>query len=272
MTRKTQQNAASAPMFKEGDRVTVTTAATNNEPLPGTITGITKTGWFVILLDTPLDHPSCKDGKVSARSGSLQWAAQTQMLSSPTPAPAPEAAPTPADPAAGPDDTPATHPLAYAVCPVCGSSHLYNGRVNDKGIVVDDDRIVGCHDCDWEVEIVKAKSGMAQTLANARPRYMKTHRPDGTPSADCADAIARELREYEPADVATLADRICGLAHGTCIQKYGHLNNGQIRMNSGNRIRAYWKRINEEGNEAEINRVAGLLGLNFDNESDEDEE
>lgn len=277
MTRKhqtTNQNAMSAPMFKEGDRVTVTTAATGNEPLTGTITGKTQTGWFVVQLDTPIDHPTCKDGKVSARAGSMKWAPQNQALSTPAPAPVPEAAPAPADPAPAPDAAPATHPLdplAYTVCPVCGSSRLYNGR-NDEGMVVDDDRIVGCYDCDWEFEMVKARSVMAKTLSEARPRYTKTHRPDGTPSADCADAIARELREYEPMDVCTLADRVCGLAHGTCLSKYGHLNNGQIRMNSGNRIRAYWKRINEEGNESEIKRVSGLLGLDAWDRSETGEE
>ena len=49
--------------------------------------------------------------------------------------------------------------------------------------------------------------------------------------------------------------------HGFHFAKYQNLNNGQIRMNSGNRIRAYWKKINEAGDEAEITRVGILLNL-----------
>lgn len=40
------------------------------------------------------------------------------------------------------------------VCPQCGSTELYTGR-NVQGIVIDEDKIIGCHQCDWEYEVPK---------------------------------------------------------------------------------------------------------------------
>lgn len=36
----------------------------------------------------------------------------------------------------------------HQVCPKCGSSEIYNGRTQG-GLIVDEDRIAGCHACDW---------------------------------------------------------------------------------------------------------------------------
>lgn len=111
-----------------------------------------------------------------------------------------------------------------------------------------------------------AASKMAAALKAARVRYTKTHRPDGTPSADCADLIAKELRDLEPLEVAALADRCLQVAKGTHEAKYGHLNPGQIRMNSGNRIRAAWKTAHEDGDEATIKHLMFVLGLDGDDD------
>jgi hypothetical protein len=43
------------------------------------------------------------------------------------------------------------------VCPECGSEELYAGR-NKKGLVVDEEYIIGCHHCSWEVDTRKTKS------------------------------------------------------------------------------------------------------------------
>lgn len=103
---------------------------------------------------------------------------------------------------------------------------------------------------------------MAEALRKARSRYQKTHRPMGGASADCGDQIAKELREYEPDEVARLADAVLGVAAGTHFAKYGHLNNGQIRMNSGNRIRAYYKQIAEQAAKEEKEAIEELARLN----------
>lgn len=211
---KNTRKSAPAAAYTTGDRVAVKTAATGNEPLPGTVEATTQTGWIVVRLDDPLNHPTCKDGKVSARASSLAPLA-----------PAPEQ-PKPSD---LPLDAPPT-------------------------------------DGDPEAPLPKGQSKMAQALQNARKHYAKTRRPDGSKSADNGDAIARELRDLEPIEVASLADKILGLPQGTHRAKYGHLNPGQIRMNSGNRIRAYWKQINEDVDENAIHRASLLLNLIDDEE------
>lgn len=93
----------------------------------------------------------------------------------------------------------------------------------------------------------KVEHPMAKALREARVRYVKTKRPEGTTSADCGDSLARTLRDLEPLEVAALADKVLGEAAGYHAGKYGHLNPGQIRMNSGNRIRAFLKTADVEG-------------------------
>lgn len=112
-------------------------------------------------------------------------------------------------------------------------------------------------------EAEKHASRMAEALRNARVRYQKTRRPAGAASADCADLIAKELRDYEPLEVAAIADRCFDLPKGTHAAKYAHLNNGQIRMNCGNKIRAAWKK----GDEEVCKRIAYVLGLETEDEA-----
>lgn len=51
-----------------------------------------------------------------------------------------------------PGDT--DNPMNSTVCPLCGSTELYTGR-NVNGIVMDEDKVIGCHHCDWEYEVPK---------------------------------------------------------------------------------------------------------------------
>jgi hypothetical protein len=49
-------------------------------------------------------------------------------------------------------------PRNLTVCPVCGSTELYAGRVNKIagsgfGTVVDEDTVGGCHHCDWSYDL-----------------------------------------------------------------------------------------------------------------------
>lgn len=45
-------------------------------------------------------------------------------------------------------------PMSSTVCPQCGSTELYSGR-NVQGMVIDEDKVIGCHHCDWEYEVPK---------------------------------------------------------------------------------------------------------------------
>jgi len=46
------------------------------------------------------------------------------------------------------------NPMDFTVCPECGSTELYTGR-NVQGVVMDEDKVIGCHHCDWEYEVPK---------------------------------------------------------------------------------------------------------------------
>lgn len=56
---------------------------------------------------------------------------------------------TPAEPVIDQND-----PMSSTVCPQCGSTELYSGR-NVQGMVIDEDKVIGCHHCDWEYEVPK---------------------------------------------------------------------------------------------------------------------
>lgn len=102
---------------------------------------------------------------------------------------------------------------------------------------------------------------MSEQLKAARVRYTKTKRPSGAASADNADAIARALRDHEPLEVCEIADKVFKLPIGSHESKYSRLNPGQKRMNSGNRIRGFWRKLWTMDDKIEIARVADIVGV-----------
>ena len=111
---------------------------------------------------------------------------------------------------------------------------------------------------------------MAEALRKAREHYTKALRPDGTNTAHCNDLIARVLLESEPLEVCSFADSICEEAPGHHAARYANLNNGQKRMNSGNKIRAAWRKALELDDKTTLALIMGVLGLDAD-EVDEQE-
>ena len=83
---------------------------------------------------------------------------------------------------------------------------------------------------------------MSQTLNKYRANYVVGVSGSGRKSLHNGDELATLLEHKDHNDVAAIAERALGLEAGTLRTKYQHLNNGQIRMNSGNRIRAALKR------------------------------
>jgi hypothetical protein len=110
-------------------------------------------------------------------------------------------------------------------------------------------------------EAEEASSRMAEALRKARARYVKARRPSGAATAHNGDTIAKELLDYEPLEVAEIADRCLKLPKGTHAARYANLNNGQIRMNSGNRIRGAWKKAERDGDTDTIAHILFVLGL-----------
>ena len=142
-----------------------------------------------------------------------------------------------------------------------GSMALYVPKVVEPIVSIEDEDRDGDDDDDVLVAEESAGCRMAGQLKAARVRYTKTKRPAGSSSADCADAIAKALRDFEPVEVCEIADKVFKLPIGSHEAKYSSLNPGQKRMNSGNRIRGLWRKLWIADDKLEIARVADLVGL-----------
>lgn len=88
----------------------------------------------------------------------------------------------------------------------------------------------------------KGKLGMAGTLNKYRATYVTSVTFEGRKSLNNGDDLAGLLERCHHNDVARIAAIALGMDKEALVEKYAHLNNGQIRMNSGNRIRAAIKR------------------------------
>ena len=88
----------------------------------------------------------------------------------------------------------------------------------------------------------KEKPSMSDQLCEARKRYTASKSANGTTSAHNGDDVATLLAGNTPEAVCAVAEQLAGMETGELATKYGHLNPGQMRMNSGNRIRAMVKK------------------------------
>lgn len=99
-------------------------------------------------------------------------------------------------------------------------------------------------------EEAKEKLNMSGQLRKYRVEkgYVSRKCYSGKKSADNGDEVADFLNGFTPLQVAQIAQKAINTAAQSddecpdLLEKYGHLNPGQIRMNSGNRIRAAMKR------------------------------
>jgi hypothetical protein len=180
----------------------------DTEPLAGTIEQTTKTGWLIVALDPAAQDKLTAAGDKRMKDGKIS--VRSRSLT----------------------------PLTLAIDPITAIDTMINLEEAKEAEQAEQAE---------QAEEEKAEHPMAKALREARVRYVKTKRPEGTSSADCGDALARTLRDLEPLEVAALADKVLGEAAGYHAGKYGHLNPGQIRMNSGNRIRAFLKTADLEG-------------------------
>lgn len=51
-----------------------------------------------------------------------------------------------------------TAPYNLTKCPKCGSEELFTGRVDEHGIVQDEQLVGGCHACDWTYDVRSKKT------------------------------------------------------------------------------------------------------------------
>jgi hypothetical protein len=85
-------------------------------------------------------------------------------------------------------------------------------------------------------------------LREARKHYVTTT-VGSKASVNCGDELAAMLAPLDHAQVAELAGHF---ADEDLLARYAHLNHGQIRMNSGNRLRAMLKRGDVTVNDVQL--------------------
>lgn len=237
--------ASPTNLFAIGDKVLASMPSLSEDNLGGTIEAITQTGWVKVRLDIALDKVGVKDGCISCRTRSLiampkDW--------------------TPADPIdESADDASGEYFQGNREAPVL----VLTGQTAEE--------IAAPNDGEEEDKALTPQERMAKALREARTHYTHCKRPNGTATAHNGDDIAKALRDYEPTEVADLADKCLGVPVGTHFLKYGHLNNGQIRMNSGNRIRATYAKALKDQDAETISRICHVLGLDDDEEQDDAE-
>jgi hypothetical protein len=224
--------ATNTAAFAIGDHVTVTNAQTDDCSATGIIEEIAK-GWYRVRLDAPEIFEKSKNGCVSARVSSLAAYSMAAAVE-----------------------------LAGADLDEDEESDESDDDLEDEESDESDDDLEDeeSDESDDDLED-EAPCSMAEQLRRARVRYVKTKRPSGAGSMDNGDTIAKNLRDFEPEEVMTIADRVCEESAGFHATKYDGLNPGQKRMNSGNKIRSRWMKAWKENNKDEIIRIAAIVAV-----------
>ena len=83
---------------------------------------------------------------------------------------------------------------------------------------------------------------MSKTIQKYRSTYVVSVSASQRKSLNNGDELAKALEFKDHEAVMAAAETLLELESGTLFTKYKHLNNGQKRMNAGNRIRAALKR------------------------------
>lgn len=78
---------------------------------------------------------------------------------------------------------------------------------------------------------------MSKTLSGHRKNYVNSRSHTGKFSQHCGDGLAELLSGTDPVTISRVAEQVRDLKKGELTERYAHLNQGQIRMNSGNLIR-----------------------------------
>lgn len=145
--------------------------------------------------------------------------------------------------------------LTIECCPECGSKEIYFGHA-PQGMVINEDTVAGCHDCDWEVDFTDKEAKVVPDMT--RYTVGKGTTVTGRKTIDIDDYVADRLRGMDLEDIYRyVADVLaelnvefigtgskkmhCGLMDLQA--RYSHLNVGMQRMNLGNLLRGTMRRL-----------------------------
>ncbi|HCG9599646.1 TPA: hypothetical protein NJ755_003751 [Vibrio parahaemolyticus] len=150
----------------------------------------------------------------------------------------------------------------YVVDPISSGSTESHGDPSSWTPDIDHDPI---DDADVVRELVECEElvedsdqnpkSMSGAFQSRRAKYKET---DG-----CGDELQLFLKGFAPSDVIAIAEHLLGLSSGELSKRYEHLNNGQKRMNAGNRIRSLVKK--EEKTIDDVRRSAEAVCFGEDN-------
>jgi len=78
---------------------------------------------------------------------------------------------------------------------------------------------------------------LSNTMKEYRQKYTKATGYNGAATVNNGDDLAEVLLKLDPQEVVALAEKVLDLPEDELWNKYSHLNNGQKRMNAGNKLR-----------------------------------
>lgn len=102
----------------------------------------------------------------------------------------------------------------HRVCPKCGSTDIFNGRTKG-GLVVDEDTVAGCHNCDWVQDDGKvAKS--STTTGVSRPAMAESLKLDRRIVDLTSGVVYKNACQVWKANVVSSSqcDRLSALLYG----------------------------------------------------------
>ena len=83
----------------------------------------------------------------------------------------------------------------------------------------------------------KDEKTLSETMSKYRKGYTKAKSYNGMATVNNGDDLASLLLPLDPQQTVELAEKVLGLDEDELWDRYAHLNNGQKRMNAGNKLR-----------------------------------
>jgi RNase P subunit RPR2 len=101
------------------------------------------------------------------------------------------------------------------VCPNCGSTDLFNGHA-PRGMVIDEEYVVGCHACGWSYDYRKGSANKTRTPAGPRPAMRQSLKLDRRITHLGSGAIYNNACQVWKAGLvsASQGDRLSALLYG----------------------------------------------------------
>lgn len=107
----------------------------------------------------------------------------------------------------------------HRVCPKCGSTDIFNGRTKG-GLVVDEDTVAGCHNCDWVQDDGKASEKPSTPTGKLRPEMAASLKLDRQIKDETAGIVYKNACQVWKAGLisSSQCDRLSATLYGAAKQ------------------------------------------------------